>query len=144
MKLHEINIGDVVVLNDHSIMIVAGIETSRPKNPIVIQKNLHKQYICPPEHVQNVIGKVNLDKLQICSNHQIEADNNAYAFLLPQKLKDMKLEIGVSKIRVKHAGKVITATFAEYKPSRWKYPVTYITARGGRYKCSLDAVISKA
>lgn len=143
MNTNELNIGDVVVMNNQDIMVVSGIETNRPKNPIVVQKKVGKEYICSPSTIVAVIGSVDLDKLNASKSARVKVNTEVANLILPQKLKDMGLEVGVSQIRVRHAGKIINATFTNYVPSRWKYPVSYQTVRGGRYKCSLDNILGK-
>jgi hypothetical protein len=143
MELSDIKIGDVVVTENHDIMVVTEIQTSRPKNPIVIQKNLNKQYICPPSHILQIIGQIDLDKMEESKSLKAERDDLINDITMPARLKAMNLEVGVSQIQVKHGGGTIVATYQGYKASRPKYPVSYITLRGGRYKCSEASVLAK-
>ena len=148
MKLSEITVGDVVLTENKEVMLVVDIESNRPKNPIVVSKKVGKEYICSPNHVIAVIGTFDPDKVKhaetLTQVKTIAASLSSTNDLdLPQRLRDMDLKVGVSKIRVQHGGKVITATFADYKPSRWKHPVTYITPKGGKYKCPPDNVLEK-
>lgn len=145
MNISDISIGDVVVTENMDIMLVVGIEHNRPKNPIVVQKKVGKEYICSPDHILETIGTADVVQFKACKRNKTQntVDDIVAQCSMPKQLRDMGLEVGISQIRVRHGNKTVVATYGGYKPSRYKYPVSYVTAKGGKYKCSADSVLAK-
>ena len=131
MEKGTVNPSDVILTVNGQIGIVTMLKKGNAKYPVVYKtKKGANVYKCSYGDVKAVIGKVTDEGMSEFDTP--EPVNNS---MLPEKLKGV--EAGVTKLELT-SGDVVT--FMDYKSSRPKHPVVYMTKRGARYKTSIASV----
>ena len=132
-KNESCKIGDVIVTQRGDIAIVVDIHWSKPKYPVIYQTKLGSRFKGSWDFVKMIIGTcddiVSLDMM----NREAAAPKSSCS------VNGMTLHPG-DKIKLTD-GKIVT--FDSFNSRRPKYPITYTTDRGAKYKSTIESVAEK-
>lgn len=126
-------IGDVIVTQRGDIAIVVDIHLSKPKYPVIYQTKLGSRFKGSWENVKMIIGACDDIASLDTMNREAAAPKSGGS------VNGMTLHPG-DKIKLTD-GKIVT--FDSFNSRRPKYPISYTTDRGAKYKTTIERVAEK-
>jgi len=144
LTLNELKPG--AITSDGKIAVITGFSPNRQKNPILLSfKPGGTTYVSSVDRFSAVVGNVDLDAYKKAGVSPVplwEPRSSVESFGLPPIVKELDLKAG-DLIRLRHGGKVVTATFNGFNWNRPKYPVSY-GLNGKSWKGNVAGIVGKA
>ena len=146
MKLHEIQVGDVLITVRRDIACVIEVKPESA-NPVRLQIKVGKTYQAKPDFFVSKVGTFDPSALHVPEGDGFgdlgapQKERRGSPFL-PAELRAMGIKDG-DEVMVRHGHNPQRATFTGYFPERPKYPISY-TLNGKKWKGPLACILGKA
>lgn len=146
MKLHEIQVGDVLITVRRDIACVVEVKPESA-NPIRLQIKVGKTYQAKPDFFVSKVGTFDPSALHMPEDDgfgdlRMARKPDTGSPFLPRELREMGIKAG-DEVMVRHGHASRRAIFTGYHPERPKYPISY-TVGDKRWKGPIACILGKA